>query len=372
MDLVKGAMSNDLMGKVSSLLGESPEKTTAAMGAAVPSVLAGLIDKASTPDGARALDQAVGQTDDGVLGNLGNLLTGGGASNFLSGGGNMLGSLLGGNMMGGLTSVLGKFTGLSGGKIGMLMGVVAPLLMGLLKKQKSSMGLDASGLASMLMGQKQNVANAMPAGLGSLLGGIGGLGSIAGLASSALGGASNAAQGAARQVSHAAHQTTQAARQGGGGLMKLLLPLIILGVLGYLGYNMLGKKNQPTTPTNPTPAVTTPTLPAMPDVAKTLTDGLSGMFGDTTKMFEGITDVKSAEAALPKITEMNGKLDTWMPMFKNLAAGDAKTGVVKLVSGFVEKSKPMIDKVLAIPGVKDKIGPAVTSMLDKLTKGFAG
>ena len=68
-----------------------------------------------------------------------------------------------------------------------------PLVLGVLGKLKSSLRLDASGLASTLLGQKQNIVGAMPAGLGSALSSVPGLGSFLSSAGSAVSSAAGAA-----------------------------------------------------------------------------------------------------------------------------------------------------------------------------------
>src|SRR6185436_2866833 len=71
------------------------------------------------------------------------------------------------------------------------LGMIGPMILGVLKKQKSSLGLDAGGVANLLSQQKQNIASAMPSGLGNLLGSVPGIGSmLSGAMGSALGGAS--------------------------------------------------------------------------------------------------------------------------------------------------------------------------------------
>jgi hypothetical protein len=89
-------------------------------------------------------------------------------------------------------STLSKFTGVGEHGLSGLLGMIAPLILGVLGKQQRSLGLDASGLAGMLSGQKQNILGAMPPGLGDMLRGVPGLGAISGV----LGGAGDAARGA--------------------------------------------------------------------------------------------------------------------------------------------------------------------------------
>jgi hypothetical protein len=68
-----------------------------------------------------------------------------------------------------LTSTVSKFLGVGEGPMRMLMGLLTPVIMGVLGREQRAAGLDASGLARMLMGQKDEITAAMPAGLSGLL-----------------------------------------------------------------------------------------------------------------------------------------------------------------------------------------------------------
>lgn len=359
MDIVKGQLGGDMVGKIAGMLGESPEKTQGALGAAVPTVLAGLLGSASNKDGAAKLFDAVKNTDGNMLGNLAGMLGGGQGSQVSQMGGNLLGSLLGGgSMVQTLAGVLGKFTGLNLGSMTGLLGIVAPLIMGVLKKQSGAAGIaDASGLAGMLAGQKSNILGAMPPGLSQQLGSVPGLGSLLG---GVLGGG-NAAQNAVNTVASAAPKAA-----GGGGLIKLLLPLIIIG--GLLWYFFGRGGTAPAPKTTPAPAATTPAAPAVSPAAK-LTGDIGSFFGDATKALEGVKDAASAEAAIPALNGLSTKADGLLSAFKGLTGAD-KTGVSTAVTSALGKLQPIIDTVMKIPGVKEKLGPTVEGLLTKL-KGFS-
>ena len=49
------------------------------------------------------------------------------------------------------------------------MGLLTPVIMGILGREQKAAGLDAGGLARMLNGQKEQIADALPSGLSSLL-----------------------------------------------------------------------------------------------------------------------------------------------------------------------------------------------------------
>jgi len=329
VDLITNQLSGDVMGKLSQLIGESEQKTKSAVGAAVPALLAGLSSAASDPGKAQSLNNALGGLDLGSLGNLGSMLAGGGGG-LLEKGGGLLSSILGGNVLGGLTSALEKYSGLGGGVITKLLSALLPMILGTLAAQRGGK-LDARGLSDLLAGQKQNIMNSLPSGLS--LASVPGLGSAAAAMSSAAG----------------------AAQQAAAGTPSWLLPLALLGLVVAGAWWWFA---------NRAPAPTPPAIPGA-DVAQ-VTKDLGGWFTSLTDSLSSVKDVATAEAALPKLTELGGKLDGVKSLVEKMPAA-GKSAVSKLVTDQLGKLRELIDRVLAIPGVGDKIKPVTDAMLSKLS-----
>jgi OmpA-OmpF porin, OOP family len=185
LGLVKDQLTSAAVGKISDFLGESSENTQSAVGAAIPTLLGGLMEKASTTDGAGSLLGMLkdGGHDGSLLGGLGDLLgSGDGISGLLSGGSGIISSLLG-DKVGGIVDLIANVSGIKKSSSSSLLSLAAPILMGVLGKQVSSQGLGISGLASMLMGQKDAVKAALPAGADGILN-MAGLGDFLGGAKS--------------------------------------------------------------------------------------------------------------------------------------------------------------------------------------------
>jgi len=77
--------------------------------------------------------------------------------------------LLGGSALTGLASAVGKFAGIGDGPARTLMGLLTPLVMGVLGREQRAGGLDVNGLARMLTGQEKQIAAAMPPGFSRLI-----------------------------------------------------------------------------------------------------------------------------------------------------------------------------------------------------------
>ena len=160
-------LTPELIGKMASATGLDRSMAHKATAAAVPAILSGLADVAARPGGARQLASAVAEQPTDLLGGLVNSLTG--AQQMADKGSSVLSSLLGGGMSGLLASTVGKFLGIGEGPMRMLLGLLTPIIMGILGREQRAQGMDANGLARLLSGQKDEIASAMPAGLGRLL-----------------------------------------------------------------------------------------------------------------------------------------------------------------------------------------------------------
>jgi sporulation protein YlmC with PRC-barrel domain len=84
-------------------------------------------------------------------------------------GGGLLSSLLGGGVLNTLVSTLSRFVGIGEGSTRTLMGLLAPVVLGVLGREQRAAGLETGGLARLLMGQRDQISAAMPVGLSDLL-----------------------------------------------------------------------------------------------------------------------------------------------------------------------------------------------------------
>ena len=160
-------LTPELIGKMSSVSGLDRSTTQSAVGAFVPAILNGLTDLAAKPGGARQLADAIAEQPAGMLSNLAQTLGGSGMS--AEKGGGILSSLLGGGVLNTLVSTLSRFVGVGEGSTRTLMGLLTPVILGVLGREQRAAGLETGGIARMLMGQRDQIAAAMPVGLSDLL-----------------------------------------------------------------------------------------------------------------------------------------------------------------------------------------------------------
>ncbi len=379
VDLVKGQLGGPALGQLGSLLGEDSNKTEAALGAAIPGLLSGLTSSANA-DGGGSLFNAVKDADDSLLDNIGGMLTGNNSSNMMNQGSSLLGSLLGNGAMGGLASAVSGLTGIGGKSSSGLMGILAPIIMGVIKRKLfggSGFSQNAGGLMSLLNGQKDNVQAAMPAGFSDQLQSSGFMDQMANFGSGAANAAGNAANaagdavsGAANTVGNAAGNAADAAgnaASSGGGFLKKFLPIAILVALALLAWNFIKGKSAPDMDGAVSTAVEG-AKDAMPSIDVDGTDvgaEFGNIFSSATSTVEGITDVDSAKAAIPAFNDITGKVDGLSGMWDKVPeAGRGQLG--GMITDNIGKLTPALDKVQEIPGVGDVLGPVTGPLLEKL------
>jgi sporulation protein YlmC with PRC-barrel domain len=160
-------LTPELIGKMASASGVDRGATQKAVDALVPGILSSLANLAGEPGGARQLANAVADQPVGILGSLAGLI--GGSTQLADKGMGELGSLLGGSGLSALTSGVSRVAGIGEEPVRILTGLLTPAVLGILGREQRAAGTDASGLARMLQGQKDEIAAAMPTGLAGLL-----------------------------------------------------------------------------------------------------------------------------------------------------------------------------------------------------------
>lgn len=166
-DTLKKHITPATIQQMSTAIGADPEKTSKAVGLALPTLLGALSRNASNPQGAASLDRALNDHDGGILDNLGGLLGGGGGA--MGGiGGAILGHVLG-RRQAPVEQGLGKASGLNAQQIGTLLAMLAPIVMGVLGRMKQKQGIDASRLPDVLEKSTKRMEKETP-GVGGLAG----------------------------------------------------------------------------------------------------------------------------------------------------------------------------------------------------------
>lgn len=171
LDSIKAYITPELIGQAAQLLGENEGGISKAVGGLAPVILAGVLNKTGDSNAMGSIFNALSNFDSGVLGNPGNLLGGGNLAHNdpKDAAGHFLGSVFGAKVPA-ITNAVAAFSGAKSSSVSSLLGMVGPLVMGLLSKKINTDGLNVSGFFNMLQGQKSSILGALPTGLASILG----------------------------------------------------------------------------------------------------------------------------------------------------------------------------------------------------------
>ncbi|MBK6993980.1 MAG: DUF937 domain-containing protein [Lewinellaceae bacterium] len=180
MDILQGQVSDEMLGQLSEHIGAAPEQTAQATNSIFATLLGGLANNVTDQGGLSALGAALDRDHDGSMlddlaGMVGGMLQGDGQESRATNGLGMLKHILG-DRQEVAAEQIGQSSGLSAGQIMKLLPILAPIVMSVLGKTKSSGGLDLGSLAGVLMGSAQQAQQQN--GMGDLLGNI--LGSVMG------------------------------------------------------------------------------------------------------------------------------------------------------------------------------------------------
>ena len=154
-----------------SLTGESESSTHRALQVAVPTVLSGMANMASTSQGADNLVKMIREGGyGGLTENPMTLFRGGSATNYLSSAGRRhLGIIFGGNDSS-VMDLVAKSGGVNVSSARKLMSLITPLTLGVLGKRISTEAPSSSGIADLLSRQRGEIESAAPDGLSRILG----------------------------------------------------------------------------------------------------------------------------------------------------------------------------------------------------------
>ena len=153
VDTVMSNLGDAQIAAIAGQLGTDPGQARAAIEHALPLIVGGMAQNASTPQGAQALNTALGDHAGSDIGSiLGNVLAGGGSGI----GGAILGHIFG-NKQDAANQGLGQTTGLGQQNAGQLLAILAPIVMGILANHAQNQNLGAGGLGSMLGHESQQI-----------------------------------------------------------------------------------------------------------------------------------------------------------------------------------------------------------------------
>jgi hypothetical protein len=358
-----------VLGNLGSLIGASESDTRSATNAAVPALLGGLSKLASSQGGASQIASALGGLDLGALGNLAGLLGGSNASRLGDQGGSLLGSLFGTSATSKMVETLAGFLGMKPGIARSLLAYLAPIVLGMVAKQFSGGRADAAGLQRLFADQGDNIRRALPAGLS-----LGDFGAVA-------------PQGGHGRETHGRDYREPAKSGFPAWLPLLLLPLLAFGAWYLMNRDKEARKAVVIEEEMKRGPVTVDRTEVIEREGKKLSDTVyetisidpkfveavrlsknaTDLFGGLTKALTGVTSVETARTAIPELEKL-GPMLTGVQSEADRLSGEEKTAFGEFITKNLGLLQKVIDTAMAIPGVKEILGPVVTPMIDTIRK----
>ena len=91
---------------------------------------------------------------------------------------------------------------------------------------------------------------------------------------------------------------------------------------------------------------------------------LTKLIGTATKSLSGITDLESAQAALPDLQGVDTDLGKLMENVKDMSP-EQKSKLTSAVTKAMPQLEGAVSKITSMPGVGDVVGPTLTSLQSK-------
>ena len=154
VDDILSHLSDAQVSAIAGQLGTDPAQARNAIEHALPLIVGHMAQNASTPQGADALNNALGEHAGFKISDvLSGVLSG---SNGQGIGGAILGHIFGGNQNA-ANQGLGQVTGLGTQNSGQLMAILAPIVMAALANHAQTQGVGAGGIGGMLAQEAQQI-----------------------------------------------------------------------------------------------------------------------------------------------------------------------------------------------------------------------
>ncbi len=156
-DLLGQEQGTQAVDQISQSVGADSSLVNSAIQLALPALIGGLANHASTPEGAESLNNTLEQHHDGsILSDLGGLASsifggGGQAASPAVDAGGILTHILGSGQ-GQVAQQVSSQTGLGTGQVAQILMMLAPIVMGYLGQQKQQQGIGADGIGSLVGG----------------------------------------------------------------------------------------------------------------------------------------------------------------------------------------------------------------------------
>jgi hypothetical protein len=353
------------VGQFATMIGAGPDTVEKALGAAVPGILSGLIGLSGTKQGADSLTELIAAQGSGGFESLSTLM-GSDPKGAATAGAEALSSIFGGGRVGVMASKLKDYAGLPEGTSGAMLGAAGSVIMAALGQAGAATGDGAAGALRLLRDQKDEIFSALPEDFSKSLRG-------AGLIDDLVAEIKPVQETVRLQAAPDPEPVRQAPRVQAQRVVEPVAAPVssnfwlwpVLGGLVALGllWAFFGRSTE---------EVTDKTVDAESAAKQSLTvDGVDIGSGITSAL-EGITaslasvkDVVTAQAALPQLQEIAGKVSGFGPIAAKLPEAD-RGQLKSLIDAALPTLRASADKLLADTGISGILKPVLDPILASL------
>jgi Bacterial protein of unknown function (DUF937) len=351
---ISQALSAAITTRIASVLGLNEEQVRKAIDAAVPALIGALISLVSKPQGAAKLYDVVAKQEPGALPDVANVIGEAGQQAFIDKGTTALNSLLGKDTALALGGTLAQYSGIGESNSKSLLGLLAPVVLGVFGQEQRDEGLDPPGLARLLTSQKSNVVAALPSGFAKYFGTIGILDDV-----------TTARGPVSREGASRGYPTREPP-----SVWPWLLGALAVFAIGALASNFLSGRHGQVAKTAPQ-KVEAPYAGFLAklrgvkagdaDVGELATSALNDLYASLS----GIKDAATAQAALSGLNKASSEFDRLTDLLGQLPP-NARKFLADTIVSIRPNITDLMDRVLAIPGVAAIVKPAIDSVNAKL------
>jgi hypothetical protein len=345
------SLTPEAAGKIASSLGLDQAAAQRGIAAGVPGILAGLANSASSPEGAQRLSTAVSRVEDMPSADIIRGVADANHRSLADTGWSAISSLIGGGPLDTLSSMIAQFAGFGQGSAKRLLGLLAPAVLGFLKREQVSGNLDSHGLANLLSSQRENIDRTMPPGFARRLDEAG-----AGLR--------------APQPTPAAGFNRPAAAPAQPSFSRnwayWLLPALIAAAAAlYLLPTQKETRTAQDVDRNASPAQQTGTAPAAANMTATLENDIVANIGRLKTSLQTIKDPASSQAALSELKEISERFSRLRAQAQQLPA-DARKAIAAAVAAKVPDLNSLIERMGTQMNLSEEAKPAMDNLKSEL------
>jgi len=368
IELIESQLDDRFTQTATRETGLSADQTRTATRAAIPALLASLLSAFSKPGGMKALGSLL--KDQGLFGNLSSSRAASASRTTNDTGLGALTSLLGEGKLSGLVNAISGFSGIGANQSRSLIGMLFPIVMGVLGREQRGTP-SADGITRLLKSQRHEIASAMPASVASSLRSTGLLDALDEEPAARRTTTTTAADETAPRSTTTMRRPAE--RRRGNWFWPVAAGIVAVALVAW-GVTRLGDDEQETrtaadTATDDTNVAVAPSDAALTVGGVDLGEELTSVVDRATRSLSTVTDARTAEAALPTLSEINDDLDAMTPMIDRLP-DPARNAFADLARNSHARVAAQVDRIESIQSVPDNVKQAARELAGKIESFF--